>query len=333
MELAHLLNRARYSQTIINSIPDLVLSLPDHANRIPAAHVYTLINQHHLQNRFGQQLKGFGRILENLLLQSQLCIALLRIFQNRAKKTTTSFFASCNILSYNALAIMTLFFALESSAQVTTCPSLASIPVGRELSYKTFDDRNRLTQTQNLIVASNRIEAGYQTVYMDEDLLDARGRLIAKGEFVIRCQNDVLFFDMTRMIPSEALRGAETMEIRSDQSLLRLPVELMPGQLLPQGSTSVEVGPEASGSLMTLDFSIGNRRVESEVEIETPAGAFPATLIHQRSTARSKVLLLRKTWEYDEKVWYDLSMGLMIRTELYDLKGKLKTYTVLSRLE
>jgi hypothetical protein len=226
-----------------------------------------------------------------------------------------------------------MFFALEVNAQVSTCPSLASLSVGTELSYMTYDNRDRLTQTQKLRVATNRIESGYQTVYMDEELLDARGRLIAKSEFVIRCQNDVLFFDMTRMIPNEALRGAETMEIRSDQSLLRVPVVLTPGQILAQASTSVEVGPEASGSLMTLDYSISNRRVDSDVEIETPAGTFRTTLIHQRSTVRSKVLLLRKTWEHDEKVWYDLNKGLMIRSELYDLKDRLRAYTVLSRLE
>ncbi len=251
----------------------------------------------------------------------------------RVKYGTTSIFAPCNLLLNKALVISSLFFAIEASAQVSTCPSLASLSPGLEMTYKTFDDKNRLTQTQNLSVASNRIESGYQTVYMDEEVLDARGRLVAKGEFVIRCQNDVLFFDMARMIPSEALRGAETMEIRSDQNLLRLPVNLTPGQMLPQVSTSLEVGPEASGSLMTIDFSINNRRVDSEAEIETPAGTFVSTIVTQRSTSKSKVLLLRKTWEFDEKVWYNLSKGLMIRYELYDLKGRLKTYTVLSRLE
>jgi hypothetical protein len=251
----------------------------------------------------------------------------------RVKNWTTSIFATRNVLLYKALAITSLFFAFEASAQVSTCPSLASLTPGLEMSYKTFDDKSRLTQTQNLRVASNRIESGYQTVYMDEELLDARGRLIAKGELVIRCQNDVLFFDMTRMIPSEALRGAETMEIRSDQNLLRLPIDLTPGQMLPNVSTSIEVGPEASGSLMTIDFSISNRKVDSHTEIETPAGTFASTIVTQRSTSKSKVLLLRKTWEYDEKVWYDLSKGLMIRSELYDLKGRLKTYTILSRLE
>lgn len=201
------------------------------------------------------------------------------------------------------------------------------------MSYKSYDDRDRLTQSQHLKAASNRIEAGYQTLYLDEELFDARGRLIARGEVVVRCQNDVLFFDMTRMIPSEALRGAETMEIRSDHNLLRLPIDLTPGQMLPQSSTSIEVGPEASGGLMTLDFSITNRRVEAAVDLETPAGVFSTMLIAQRSTSRSKVLMLRKTWEYDEKVWYDLGKGLLVRSEQYDTKGRLKAYTVLSRLE
>lgn len=280
---------------------------------------------------------GTSQLLELYLgkyfLNPQLCIALLRIFLKRVFFESTSIFAPCKLLLFIALAISTLFFAQNAQAQVSTCPSLAEVTPGTVLAYKTFDDRDRLLQTQNMTVASNRVESGYQTVYLEEELLDARGRLTAKGEFVIRCQNNVLFFDMTRMIPSEALRGAETMEIRSDQNVLRVPMDITVGQMLPQAVTSVEVGPEASGSLMTLDFSITNRRVESETEIETPAGTFAAVQIVQRSTSRSKVLMLRKTWEYDETLWYDLGRGLLLRSELRDLRGRLKTYTVLSRLE
>lgn len=280
---------------------------------------------------------GTSQLLELYLgkyfLNPQLCIALLRIFLKRVFFESTSIFAPCMLLIFIALAILTLFFAQNAQAQVSTCPSLAEVTPGTVLAYKTFDDRDRLLQTQNMTVASNRVESGYQTVYLEEELLDARGRLTAKGEFVIRCQNNVLFFDMTRMIPSEALRGAETMEIRSDQNVLRVPMDITVGQMLPQAVTSVEVGPEASGSLMTLDFSITNRRVESETEIETPAGTFAAVQIVQRSTSRSKVLMLRKTWEYDETLWYDLGRGLLLRSELRDLRGRLKTYTVLSRLE
>lgn len=246
---------------------------------------------------------------------------------------STSIFAPRNLLFYIALATSTLFFASSSDAQVSTCPTLESIEPGSVIAYKTYDDRDRLIQTQNMTVASNRIESGYQTIYLDEELLDARGRLTAKGEFVIRCQNNVLFFDMTRMIPSEALRGAETMEIRSDQNLLRIPIDAAVGQMLPQSATSVEIGPEASGSLVTLDFSITNRRVEAETEIETPAGTFGAVRIVQRSTSRSRVLMLRKTYEYDEMLWYDLDKGLLLRSELRDLRGRLKTYTVLTRYE
>lgn len=123
------------------------------------------------------------------------------------------------------------------------------------------------------------------------------------------------------------------MEIRSDQNLLRIPIDVAIGQMLPQAATSIEIGPEASGGLVTLDFSITNRRVEAESEIETPAGTFGAIQIVQRSTSRSKVLMLRKTYEYDEKLWYDLERGLLLRSELHDLRGRLKSYTVLTRLE
>ena len=236
-------------------------------------------------------------------------------------------------MQHNILAAIMLFFSTIASAQVTTCPPLASVSVGSVYTYTSFDDRDRVTQTQKLQVASNRIESGYQTVSMDEQIFDGQGRLTSRGEFVVRCQNEVLFLDMTRLIPDEALRGAETMEIRSDQHLLRVPINAKVGDVLPQASTHIEIGPEASGSLMTLEFSLTDRVVSSIEMKETPAGTYNALKVTQRSTARSKMLVLRKTHEHELTVWYDIEHGLPLHMERSDLKGRRRAYTVLSKME
>jgi len=235
-------------------------------------------------------------------------------------------------MKFIALAILLLFFVRPAYTQAPTCPPLASVTIGTALAYQTFDGKNRLLNTSRYSVISNRIESGYQTMYMDEEVMDARGRLQVKGEHVIRCQDNVLFYDMTKMVPSEALVGAETSEVRTDRNLLRIPTQLELQQILPDATVSMEVGPEASGDLMTIDFTISNRKVVANDSLSTAAGTFYTTLIEQKTTTRSKVFMIRKTLELQEKVWYDLSKGILIRKEEFDKKGKMTGYTILTQL-
>jgi hypothetical protein len=233
---------------------------------------------------------------------------------------------------YIALAILLMFFVRPAIGQAPTCPPLASIPIGAGFVYQSFDGKHRLLNTNRYSVVSNRIESGYQTMYMDEEILDSRGRLLVKGEHIIRCQDNVLFYDMTKMVPAEALVGAETSEVRTDRNLLRIPIQLELQQVLPEATVSMEVGPEASGNLMTIDFTISNRTVAGMDSLQTAAGVFYTTRIEQKTTTRSKVLMMRKTLELQEKVWYDLSKGILIRKEDYDKKAKMTGYTILTQM-
>jgi len=234
-------------------------------------------------------------------------------------------------MKFIALAILLLFFVRPAYTQAPTCPPLASVTIGTALAYQTFDGKNRLLNTSRYSVISNRIESGYQTMYMDEEVMDARGRLQVKGEHVIRCQDNVLYYDMTKMVPPEALVGAETSEVRTDRNLLRIPTQLELQQILPDATVSMEVGPEASGDLMTIDFTISNRKVVANDSLRTAAGTFYTTLIEQKTTTRSKVFMIRKTLELQEKVWYDLSRGILVRKEEFDKKGKMTGYTILTQ--
>lgn len=235
-------------------------------------------------------------------------------------------------MKFLVLAIVFTFPFYSAFSQAPTCPPLATLTVGTELAYQTYDEKNRLVQTTRHSVVSNRIESGYQTLYMDEEVLDARGRLLIKGEHVIRCQNNILFYDMTKMVPAEALVGAETSEVRTDRNLLRIPIEVEIDQALPEATVSLEVGPEASGDLKTIDFTIKDRKVVAMDSLRTATGTYYTTRIEQKTITRTKVLFVRKTLELDEKVWFDMTRGILIRKEEYDKKGKMTSFTVLTQL-
>jgi len=236
-------------------------------------------------------------------------------------------------MKYIYLAIVTLIFALPGSVGAQSCSALASNAVGTMLTYKTYDGRDRHTSTLRQHVISNRVELGYQTLSMEQEVFDGKGSSVSKGEYIIRCKDGVLFLDMTRMVPAEAVKGMEGMEVRSDQNLLRLPHDVIVGQMLPEATLSMELGPEGASSLMTLDLTISERKVAAKEAIEVSAGTFDAVVLTQKTTARTRVVVLRKTYELSDRLWFDENRGILIKSESFDKKGNPKGYTLLTDIE
>lgn len=236
-------------------------------------------------------------------------------------------------MKYIYLAIVTLIFALPGSVWAQSCSALASNAVGTTLTYKTFDGRDRLTSTSRQHVISNKVESGYQTLSMEQEVFDGKGSSISKGEYIIRCQDGVLFLDMTKMVPPESVKGMEGMEVRSDQNLLKLPSDLIVGQMLPEATLSMELGPEGASSLMTLDLTISDRKVAAKESLEVSAGTFDTVVLTQKTTARTKVVVLRKTYELNDRLWFDQNRGILIKSESFDKKGNPKGYTLLTDIE
>lgn len=242
-------------------------------------------------------------------------------------------FACHNILKPIVLLMMSFIFALSADATARSCDVLRSYKTGQELEYQTFTAKNKQVSTIRQEVRSVNLESGYLTVAMVQEVFDAKGKSINKGEYAILCRDGILQLDMSRLLPEESVKGMEGVEVRMDARRMQLPTEPLVGQMLPNAELALELGPEGANSLMTADMTVTGRKVLAQESITTPAGSFDTYLIEQKTSTRTKVLMIRKTFETTDRSWYDLSKGLLIKSESLDKKGKLTGYTVLSKFQ
>lgn len=204
---------------------------------------------------------------------------------------------------------------------------------GQRFELERYDARDRLSGVLSLEVRSNRIESGYQTVAFEQEKLDGKRKLLLKGEYLIRCKDGIMFLDMTQLIPDNAVEGMGNMEFRADNNLLRLPLELTEGQMLPAASLYLELGPESAGSLTNLELNATNRRFHGIETVQTPNGEIAAHKITQTTTTRSRVMMMRKTTTLNETFWYDMTRGLLVKSESTDQRGRKVSSTKVSIFE
>jgi hypothetical protein len=116
------------------------------------------------------------------------------------------------------------------------------------------------------------------------------------------------------------------MEAEISGDALEIPNHLSAGETLPDGTMEMKVG-SGGITMVNIRMSITNRKVEAEETITTPAGSFDCIRMSQESELK---MLIKK--KFKNVVWYAKGVG-MVRSENYDSKGKLESYSELTKFE
>jgi hypothetical protein len=87
---------------------------------------------------------------------------------------------------------------------------------------------------------------------------------------------------------------------------------------------TISAGPLSN---IRMNVEITDRKVLGKETMQTSAGSFPCLILSQR--VKSKIMMFNV--EATSKEWYAEGVG-MVRSESYDKKGKLTSYSVLTAL-
>ncbi len=151
---------------------------------------------------------------------------------------------------------------------------------------------------------------------------DKKDKVVMEDEIEFICEDGVIKLDMAQYMPENMTESFKDMEVEMEFEDLQIPQSLSVGQYLEDGSMTMTVlGP------MTMEFKVlmTDRKVMDQENITVPAGTYNAYKIN--SILKMDAMGIKhetKSVEYiAEKVG-------SVRTESYDKKGKLVSYTVLT---
>ena len=147
--------------------------------------------------------------------------------------------------------------------------------------------------------------------------------------FTYTCDGDVLRVDMNKMLPKETMDAIkEGMEIEIDQDELVFPSSSMSvGEKLDDANITLRV--KSNGfKILEVNVKIYDRVVEKEESITTDAGTFNCLKLNYKTTVTMGFLKQNSS----TTEWLSKSTG-MIRSEFYDKKGKLSSYSELAKFK
>ena len=196
------------------------------------------------------------------------------------------------------------------------------------MEHTYYNKKDKVQSTQALTIAGvesttdGAVEAQVQYVMQDK-----KGEQTMDGDYTVTCKDGTYMVDASSMLPQQMMEGLGNMDVTIDGNEIVLPPDLSVGQELPDAKTNIKAG-SGGMTIMNMNVTIENRKVEAKETITTPAGTFECYKIS--SEISSKVAFVNQKFKSVD--WFAKGVG-MVRTETYDKKGKLEGYALVTKLE
>lgn len=172
-------------------------------------------------------------------------------------------------------------------------------------------------------ITEHREDASGFLATVQIQIRDDKGKPASGGVYSITCAEESLLVDMQSMLNPETFAAFGSMEVEITGDALSIPHRLAPGQTLP--NAEMQIRASLSGmALITMQLAITNRKVEAKESIKTPAGTFDCIRLSQTTTISGM-----GSKSYESKTWLARGVG-MVRTENYNKKGAMESYTELT---
>lgn len=219
------------------------------------------------------------------------------------------------------LTLVTLFF-LTGKLSAQDCTYYFPQKLGTEIEMKSYNDKDKVTSTSK----SKILEVAGGSIKVANEILDDKGKSIAKSEYTVSCKNGEFVMDMSSYLKGVNMDAYKDMEVKVETEDMHMPASLKAGDVLDDGEMTVKVTNQGF-PIVTMKVKVYNRKVEKMESITTPAGTFECAKITYDIDSKVVFAMSLKGVE-----WISKNVGV-VRSESYNSKGKLQGYTLLTGLK
>jgi hypothetical protein len=198
---------------------------------------------------------------------------------------------------------------------------------GTKWEITTFTAKNKETGKITYELLEKKSMGPNLTFAIESRFIDTKGKESYAITYEAHCRDGRFEFDMASRIDGNTMEAYKDMEMTMDASDLEVPAMRTPvGTILKDGTLymTISAGPLSN---IRMNVEITDRKVLGKETMQTSAGSFPCLILSQR--VKSKIMMFNV--EATSKEWYAEGVG-MVRSESYDKKGKLTSYSVLTAL-
>ena len=223
-----------------------------------------------------------------------------------------------------AVLLLTVFLLFGSVVNAQDWPMYFSDKVGATREMKFYDQRDRLTSITRHEILDKTESGNSVSVKVRATSYDKDDEEIHSGELELICEDGVFIFDLKGYLDPSTLASYEEMGVEITADNLPYPANLSAGDVLPDGNLTMVV-KSGSTTIITINLSIFNRKVEGVEDITTDAGTFSSYKVSYDISTKAGFL----TSSSSAVEWMAEGVGL-VRSETYNRRGRLTGYSVLT---
>ena len=196
--------------------------------------------------------------------------------------------------------------------------------IGIVLEYKTYDKKEKETGMIRYTITNIEGDGENMDITYLIEMEDANKKTLFKEELTVNKKGDKLYVDMSKLLSKVILEkaGDKADNIKISAAQMETPSNLKPGDTLPD--SNVEVSMKVGFMNIKMTNKVTDRKVETMEKIAVKAGNFDAYKLSSKVTTNALGIKYIST----KAEWIVKGIG-MVKSEEYDKKGNLNSYTEL----
>lgn len=208
------------------------------------------------------------------------------------------------------IAIAALTCSLHTYSQ--NCSGYYFLQANKTIEMAIYNKKGDVTATQKYMVSNVSNDGGSTTADLSTEMVDKKGKTIAKGKSRMKCNSGVIMVDMKMSMPMQQGQNYET-DVQADDIYMEYPSSMNVGDHLKDATMHLDMNG-ANGMKQTVDMEVTDRKVEGKENITTAAGSWDCYKITQKTKMRIKTMGIGMPMNIETTEWYAPGFGV-VKTE------------------
>jgi len=191
------------------------------------------------------------------------------------------------------------------------CSGYYFLQNNKTVEMEIYNKKGEVSGKQIYKVSNVSNSGGTTTADINTQMLNNKGKEIAKGASKMKCENGMMMVDMKMSMPVQPGQNINADATASDV-FIEYPNSMNIGDNLKDASMHLDMN--ATGMKQTMDMEVTNRKVEAKEKITTAAGSWDCFKITSHMLMKMKIMGIGKPMEFDSVEWYAPGFGV-VKTE------------------
>jgi hypothetical protein len=206
--------------------------------------------------------------------------------------------------------LLTLFFVINIILlQAQDCKSYYYLQNKKTIEMSLYDKKGDITGRLVYSIADVKNSNNLTTATVQSEMFDKKGRTIAKGNSVMKCNGGVLMINMKMIMPTPQAEQFSQASVKTEDFYIEYPVNMSKGDQLKDGTLSMEM--DNNGMQQSLTMTIFDRKVEDKEKITTPAGTWDCYKISYKTKMSVRMMGVGLPLNMDGTEWYAPGFGVV----------------------